>query len=63
MFGGDGLAQVGSKRGNTALARQIVADKRNAFDRGIVKTQCHGDFSLLVIAPGVPNYSPAQKRK
>ena len=32
ILGGDGLAQIGGKRGNTALARQIVADEANAID-------------------------------
>jgi hypothetical protein len=32
VFGGDGLTQVGGKRGNAALARQIVTDERNAAD-------------------------------
>jgi hypothetical protein len=32
IFGGDGLAQVGGKRGNATLARQVVADKGDALD-------------------------------
>ena len=40
MLGGDRFAQVGGKRGDAALARQVVADKGDAIDRGIFKTLC-----------------------
>ena len=32
ILGGDGLAQVGGECGDAALARQVVADERNAVD-------------------------------
>src|ERR671930_1210263 len=41
VFGGDGLTQVGGKRGNTALARQVVSDKRNTADGRIVRAYVH----------------------
>lgn len=32
VFGGEGLTQIGGEGGNAALARQVVADERNAVD-------------------------------
>ena len=32
ILGGDGLAQIGGERGDAALARQVVADERNAVE-------------------------------
>jgi len=32
ILGGDGLTQIGGKCGDAALARQVVADERNAIE-------------------------------
>src|SRR4029450_8880294 len=44
VFDGDGLAQVGGKCGDTALARQIVTDKGNAADRRMVRPKLHREY-------------------
>jgi len=33
VFGGYGLTQIGSERGDPALTRQVVADEPNTLDR------------------------------
>ena len=41
VFGGDGLAEIGGERGNAALARQVVTDKRNPADGCLVGGSFH----------------------
>ena len=52
VFGGDGLAQIGGEGGDAALARQVVADERNAADRCIVRAEIHREY------PSCSCYSP-----
>ena len=63
VFGGDRFAQVGGKRGDAALARQVVADKGDAIDRGMVKTLFHGSDSSLAPSPSDSQSWSSPKRK
>ena len=64
MLGSDRFAQVGGKRGDAALSRQVITDKGDAIDRGVFKILWQWEsapsrrYRLAVVSHG-----PAQKRE
>jgi hypothetical protein len=50
VFGGDSFAQVSRKRGDAALARQIVANESDAFDGGMARVLFHNEIFFLAAA-------------